>query len=142
MKLVLLHHSLHTSLLSSIISCMSAYYRCTLKTREFRTKDFVVRSAHSIEHQKCKYCVGRQGVRIRSSCLGKRQSRTVNFELGIILGFACDFELFSCELQQTRQTYTLQPCHVPSSYVRQHCGDYYSDNLPCLLPLSAFVVIV
>ena len=43
-------HSLHTSLLSSIISCMSAHYRCTLKTREFRTKDFVVRSAHSIEH--------------------------------------------------------------------------------------------
>ncbi|OZT05384.1 hypothetical protein CHL74_00495 [Prevotella sp. 885] len=28
----------------------------------------------------------------------------LNFELGIILGFACDFELFSCELQQTRQT--------------------------------------
>ena len=46
----LLRHSLHTSLLSSIISCMSAYYRCTLKTQEFRTKDFVVRSAHSIEH--------------------------------------------------------------------------------------------
>ena len=36
---------------------------------------------------------------MRSSCLGKRQSRAVNFELGIILGFACDFEL-----QQTRQT--------------------------------------
>ena len=45
----LLRHSLHTSLLSSIISCMSAYYRCTLKTQEFRTKDFVVRSTHSIE---------------------------------------------------------------------------------------------
>jgi len=45
---------------------MSAYYRCTLKTQEFLTKDFVVRSTHSIEHQKCKYCVGRQGVRIRS----------------------------------------------------------------------------
>ena len=88
----LLRHSLHTSLFSSIISCMSAYYRCTLKTQEFRTKDFFVRSTHSIEHQKCKYCVGRQGVRIRS------------FELGFILGFACDFELFSCELQQTRQT--------------------------------------
>ena len=28
----------------------------TLKTQEFRTKDFVVRSAHSIEHQECKYC--------------------------------------------------------------------------------------
>ena len=25
----------------------------------------------------------------------------MSFELGIILGFACDFELFSCELQQT-----------------------------------------
>ena len=46
----LLRHSLHTSLLSSIISCMSAHYRCTLKTQEFRTKDFVVRWAHSIEH--------------------------------------------------------------------------------------------
>jgi len=30
-----------------------------LKTQEFRTKDFVVRSTRSIEHQKCKYCVGR-----------------------------------------------------------------------------------
>ena len=37
---------------------MSAHYRCTLKTQEFRTKDFVVHRAHSIEHQKCKYCVG------------------------------------------------------------------------------------
>lgn len=46
----LLRHSLHTSLLSSIISYMSAYYRCTLKTQEFRTKDYVVRRAHSIEH--------------------------------------------------------------------------------------------
>ncbi len=46
----LLRHSLHTSLLSSIISCMSAYYRCTLKTQEFRTKDLFVRSTHSIEH--------------------------------------------------------------------------------------------
>ena len=24
----------------------------------------------------------------------------LNFELGIILGFACDFELFSCELEE------------------------------------------
>ena len=39
---------------------MSAHYRCTLKTQEFRTKDFVVRSTHSIERQKCKYCVGRR----------------------------------------------------------------------------------
>ena len=38
---------------------MSAYYRCTLKTQEFRTKDFVVRRAHSIEHQKGKYCLRR-----------------------------------------------------------------------------------
>ena len=37
-----------------------------LKTQEFRTKDFVARWAHSIEHQKCKYCVGRQGVRASS----------------------------------------------------------------------------
>ena len=58
MMLVLLRHSLHNSFLSNIISCMSAHYRCTLKTQEFRTKDFVVRSTHSIEHQKCKYCVG------------------------------------------------------------------------------------
>ena len=28
----------------------------------------------------------------------------LNFELGIILGFACDFELFSLDLQQTGQT--------------------------------------
>ena len=59
MMLVLLRHSLHTSLLSSIISCMSAYYRCTLKTQEFRTKDFVMRRTHSIEHQKGKYCLRR-----------------------------------------------------------------------------------
>ena len=51
-------YSLHTSFSASIINCMSAHYRCTLKTQEFRTKDFVVRRAHSIEHQKCKYCVG------------------------------------------------------------------------------------
>ena len=29
-----------------------------LKTQEFRTKDFIMRRAHCIEHQKCKYCVG------------------------------------------------------------------------------------
>ena len=39
-----------------------------------------------------------------SELLGKRRSRAVNFELGIILGFACDFELFSLDLQQTGQT--------------------------------------
>ena len=30
-----------------------------LKTQEFRTKDFLVRRAHSIEHQECKYCLGK-----------------------------------------------------------------------------------
>ena len=51
---------IHCTLLSHvcIIICVSTHYRCTLKTQEFRTKDFVVRSTHSIEHQKCKYCVG------------------------------------------------------------------------------------
>ena len=39
------------------------HYLKTLKTQEFRTKDFVVRRAHSIEHQKSKYCVGLKGVR-------------------------------------------------------------------------------
>ena len=39
------------------------HYLKTLKTQEFRTKDFFMRSTHSIEHQKCKYCVGLQGVR-------------------------------------------------------------------------------
>ncbi len=34
-----------------------------LKTQKIRTKDFFVRSTHSIEHQKCKYCVGRRAVR-------------------------------------------------------------------------------
>ena len=29
----------------------------TAQNQEFRTKDFVVRRAHSIEHQKCKYCI-------------------------------------------------------------------------------------
>ena len=41
--LVLLPHLLHTSFLSRIINCVTAYYRCTLKTHEFRTKDFLVR---------------------------------------------------------------------------------------------------
>ena len=54
-------YSLHISFPVSIISCVSIRYRCTLKTQEFRTKDFVVRWTRSIEHQKCKYCVGRQG---------------------------------------------------------------------------------
>ena len=54
--LVWFPYSLHTSSLNHIISSASAHYDCTLKTQEFRTKDFVVRRAHSIEHQKCKYC--------------------------------------------------------------------------------------
>ena len=37
-------------------------YYCTLKTQEFRTKDFLVRSIHSIEHQKCKYCLGKTSI--------------------------------------------------------------------------------
>ena len=52
-------YSLHTSLLGSVIYRVSVYCRCTLKTREFRTKDFVVRSTHSIERQECKYCLWR-----------------------------------------------------------------------------------
>ena len=58
MMLVWLRYSLHISFHNRITSCTSTHYRCTLKTQEFRTKDFVVRSTHSIEHQKCKYCVG------------------------------------------------------------------------------------
>ena len=54
--LVLLRHTLHTFFHNSIISCASVRYHCTLKTQKFRTKDFFVRSTHSIEHQKCKYC--------------------------------------------------------------------------------------
>ena len=54
--LVWFPYSLHTSSLNNIINCASIHYDCTLKTQEFRTKDFVVRSTHSIEHQKCKYC--------------------------------------------------------------------------------------
>ncbi len=36
--------------------CINALSQ-TPKTQEFRTKDFVARRAHSIEHQKCKYCI-------------------------------------------------------------------------------------
>ena len=42
-ELVLLPHSLHTSFLIRIINCVTICYRCTLKTHEFRTKDFFVR---------------------------------------------------------------------------------------------------
>ena len=41
--LVLLPYSLHIISFGSIISCMTICYRCTLKTHEFRTKDFLVR---------------------------------------------------------------------------------------------------
>ena len=55
--LVWFPYSLHTSPLNRIINYASIRYDCTLKTQEFRTKDFLVRSTHSIEHQKCKYCL-------------------------------------------------------------------------------------
>ena len=41
--LVWLRHPLHTFPFNSIICCLSAHCRCTLKTREFRTKDFLMR---------------------------------------------------------------------------------------------------
>ena len=40
-------YSLHISFPVSIIGCVSIHYRCTLKTQEFRTKDFVVRRART-----------------------------------------------------------------------------------------------
>ena len=43
MMLVWLRYSLHTSFLNRIIGYISACYRCTLKTRKFSTKDFIVR---------------------------------------------------------------------------------------------------
>ena len=45
--LVWFPYSLHTSSLNRIINCASIYYGCTLKTQEFRTKDFVVRRART-----------------------------------------------------------------------------------------------
>ena len=45
--LVWLPYSLHASLLNRIINCASMHYDCTLKTQEFRTKDFVVRRART-----------------------------------------------------------------------------------------------
>ena len=65
--LVWLRHPLHISLLGCIICCASICYRCTHKTQEFRIKDFFVRRAHSIEHQKCKYCLWRNRRRIRKA---------------------------------------------------------------------------
>ena len=57
--LVWFPYSLHNYSLSHIINCASMHYVCTLKTQEFRTKDFVVRRGHSIEHQKCKYSLSK-----------------------------------------------------------------------------------
>ena len=45
--LVWFPYSLHTSPLNHIINCASIHYYCTLKTQEFRTKDFVVRQART-----------------------------------------------------------------------------------------------
>ena len=41
MMLVWLRYSLHISFRNRITSYTSTHYRCTLKTQEFRTKDFV-----------------------------------------------------------------------------------------------------
>ena len=57
--LVWFPYSLHNYSLSHIINYASIHYTCTLKTQEFRTKDFVVRRGHSIEHQKCKYSLSK-----------------------------------------------------------------------------------
>ena len=57
--LVWFPYSLHTYSLNHIINCASIHYGYTLKTQEFRTKDFVVRRGHSIEHQKCKYSLSK-----------------------------------------------------------------------------------
>ena len=43
MMLVWLRYSLHISFHNRITSYTSTHYRYTLKTQEFRTKDFVVR---------------------------------------------------------------------------------------------------
>ena len=45
-----------------------------LKTQEFSTKDFVMRRSHSIEHQKCKYCV--DGIPIAIYLLGNERYAT------------------------------------------------------------------
>ena len=49
--LILLHNFFN----NSITHCITVCYLCTLKTQEFRTKDFFVRRTRSIERQKCKY---------------------------------------------------------------------------------------
>ena len=69
---------------------------------------------------------------IRSSCLGKRQSRAVNFELGIILGFACDFELFSCELQQT-----VQSCYV---FIRYSPAMYHPPMFASIVTIIILMI--
>ena len=45
--LVWFPYSLHTSPRNRIINCASMRYGCTLKTQEFRTKDYVVRSTRT-----------------------------------------------------------------------------------------------
>ena len=81
MRLVQLCHSLHTSLLNSVIYRMSVCCRCTLKTQEFRTKDFVVRSTGSIERQKCKYCLRQNRRRVRNQEFLLRQAAKPSGEL-------------------------------------------------------------
>ena len=46
--LVWFPYSLHTSLSNRIINCASIHYDYTLKTQEFRTKDYVVRSTRTL----------------------------------------------------------------------------------------------
>ena len=52
----------------------------------------------------------------------------LSFDLGIILGFACDFELFSCELQQTskhRRLWRLAVATQPT------IAGYFYQSAPC-----------
>ena len=80
-----------TSLLGSVICRVSVCCRCTLKTQEFRTKDFVVRRAHSIEHQKCKYCLRRNHAASHSSYIIKKRKPLlcVTTSLLLIIISAC-----------------------------------------------------
>ena len=53
----------------------------------------------------------------------------LSFDLGIILGFACDFELFSCELQQTskhRRLWRLAVATQPT------IAGYFYQSAPCI----------
>ena len=75
-------HSLHISLLGSVIYRVSVCYYCTPKTQEFRTKDFLVRSIHSIEHQECKYCLGKTSILWLNPLYDKR-AQTVASSLAV-----------------------------------------------------------